>query len=182
MQYFLRTIILLSSITLGLAGCVTTQSTPDVQTSASKINSGNTDTFPLKRPATGNKVFIFSPQEGEWAAYDAKGDRVNTGRASGGRDFCEDINRPCRTIVGQFKVLTKGGPDCVSHIFPIETSGGAPMPYCMLFSSQGYAIHGSNDVPDYNASHGCVRVTPAAAEWLSKNFIQLGTTVIVEPY
>ena len=60
-------------------------------------------------------------------------------------------------------------------------SGGAPMPYCMFFSKY-YAIHGSPDVPGYNASHGCIRVKPSAARWLYHNFLKIGSKVIVKSY
>jgi hypothetical protein len=138
--------------------------------------------FAQTRPATGNHVFIFSPRAHAWAAYDGSGQLIRTGRASGGKAYCPDVRRACRTIVGTFHVIYKGGPDCISNIYPIKTGGGAPMPYCMRFSPKGYAIHGSNSVPNYNASHGCIRVPPADARWLSQNFVRYGTTVIVQPY
>ena len=137
--------------------------------------------FPAKRKATGKKVFLFDPNATAWAAYDADGNRVKTGRASGGKDFCEDVGRPCRTVTGTYSVYSKKGSDCTSSIYPIETGGGARMPYCMHFHG-GYSIHGAYDVPNYNASHGCVRVLPSAAKWLSQNFMDVGTTVIVKPY
>lgn len=138
--------------------------------------------FAQTRPASGNRVFIFSPREHAWAAYDENGKLVRTGRASGGKSYCPDIGRSCRTIVGTFHVIYKGGPDCVSNIYPIKTGGGAPMPYCMRFNAKGYAIHGSNSVPNHNASHGCIRVPPSDARWLSQNFVRYGTTVIVLSY
>jgi len=137
--------------------------------------------FPEQRPATGKKVFVFDPKATAWAAYDAEGNRVKTGSASGGKDFCEDIGRQCHTVSGTFKVYSKKGPDCTSSIYPVETNGGAKMPYCMHFHG-GYSIHAAYEVPDYNASHGCVRVLPSAAKWLNENFIDVGTTVIVKPY
>jgi lipoprotein-anchoring transpeptidase ErfK/SrfK len=140
------------------------------------------NTFPMQRAATGSRVFIFNPRTHAYAAYNENGERVKTGRASGGRAFCRDIRRQCKTIVGTFSVLSKGGAYCKSNIYPIKTGGGAPMPYCMRFSEKGYAIHGSSSVPNYNASHGCIRVTPADAKWLSQNFIQTGTKVMVMPY
>lgn len=137
--------------------------------------------FPDKREATGRKVFIFDPKATAWAAYDAAGNRIKTGRASGGKDFCEDVGRGCRTVTGTFRVYSKKGPDCTSSKYPIETNGGAKMPYCMHFNG-GYSIHAAYEVPNYNASHGCIRVLPSAAKWLSDNFIDVGTTVIVKPY
>lgn len=137
--------------------------------------------FPEKRAATGKKVFIFDPKATAWAAYDRDGNRVKTGRASGGKDFCEDVGRPCRTVTGTFRVYREQGENCKSSKYPIETNGGAKMPYCMHFSG-GYSIHGAYDVPNYNASHGCIRVLPSAAKWLNEDFIDVGTTVIVKPY
>lgn len=138
--------------------------------------------FPATRPATGRRVFIFSPKTKSWAAYNEQGSRVNTGRASGGSYYCADIGRSCTTVTGKFTIVSKGDADCISSRYPIETNGGAPMPYCMHFGSKGYAVHGSYAVPDYNASHGCIRVTPTAAKWLNYNFMQVGSSVIVLPY
>ena len=138
--------------------------------------------FPLQRPATGSRVFIFSPRSHTWAAYDENGERVGTGPGSGGRSYCRDIGRSCRTVVGTYHVMSKGGPYCRSNIYPVRTGGGAPMPYCMRFHRSGYAIHGASHVPNYNASHGCIRVAPDAAQWLSQNFVQIGTTVTILPY
>ncbi|MCU1586848.1 MAG: heavy metal translocating P-type ATPase, partial [Frankiales bacterium] len=43
---------------------------------------------------------------------------------------------------------------------------------------KGWAIHGSNSVPAYPASHGCVRVTRADAKYLLKQ-INVGTAVYI---
>jgi lipoprotein-anchoring transpeptidase ErfK/SrfK len=137
--------------------------------------------FPDKREGTGKKVFIFDPQAAAWAAYDAQGNRVKTGSASGGKDFCEDVGRSCRTVTGTYKVYSKKGEDCKSSLYPIETGGGAKMPYCMHFSG-GYSIHAAYEVPNYNSSHGCIRVLPSAARWLNEDFVDIGTTVVVKPY
>ena len=173
---------LIVAIALGLSGCATTGTT-GINTSTGEGEARAAGYFPATRPATGHKIFIFSPQAHAYAAYDANGNRVRTGKASGGQDFCPDIGQPCRTATGTYRVNAKGDADCISHIFPIETGGGAPMPYCMKFGGQGFAIHGSYDVPeDSNASHGCIRVTPESARWLSQNFVDIGTTVYVMPY
>lgn len=137
--------------------------------------------FPDKREATGRKVFVFDPKHTAWAAYDADGNRVRTGSASGGADWCDDIGRSCRTVVGKFRVYRKQGAECTSSKYPIETGGGARMPYCMHFHG-GYSIHAAYEVPNYNASHGCIRVKPPVAQWLNENFIDVGTTVEVKPY
>lgn len=126
-----------------------------------------------------NRVFVFDPQALSWYAYE-DGELVNSGRASGGSNYCRDLGRSCHTPTGVFHVYSKGSPYCRSTKFPLP-NGGAPMPYCMFFSG-GFAIHGSNEVVNHNASHGCVRVTPAAARWLSQNFIEYGTKVVIKPY
>lgn len=137
--------------------------------------------FPEKRTATGNKVFIFDPKATAWAAYDREGNRVNTGSASGGQDFCADEGRSCHTVTGTYKIYSKKGEDCTSSVYPLETHGGARMPYCMHFHG-GYSIHAAYEVPNYNASHGCIRVLPSAAKWLNQDFADVGTTVIVKSY
>lgn len=137
--------------------------------------------FPSSRPATGKKVVIFSPKATAWAAYDGNGHLIKTGRASGGKAYCPDVGRSCRTVTGKFSFYSKKGAECKSSKYPIETGGGAPMPYCMHFN-RGFALHGSYNVPDHNASHGCVRVLPSAAKWLNENFVDVGTTMIVQPY
>lgn len=137
--------------------------------------------FPESQPATGRKVFVFDPKATAWAAYDANGMRVKTGRASGGQAFCEDVGHPCRTVTGTYRVYSKKGPECTSSLYPVETHGGARMPYCMHFHG-GYSIHAAYEVPDANVSHGCIRVLPSAAQWLNEDFIDIGTTVVVKPY
>ncbi len=42
-------------------------------------------------------------------AYDANGNLVQTGSASGGKDYCEDIGRSCHTVTGVYKVYSKNG-------------------------------------------------------------------------
>jgi len=109
-----------------------------------------------------------------WAAYDGGGSLVHSGRVSGGKDYCPDIHRHCRTVTGTYTIYTKKGAGCVSTRFPVG-KGGAKMPYCMFFHG-GYALHGSYAVPDYNASHGCVRMVPDDAQWLNQNFVRVGST------
>lgn len=127
-----------------------------------------------------NKTFVFNPRSLSWKAISSNGKVIRTGRASGGKSYCPDIKRSCRTPTGSYHVIGKRGSSCRSSRYPVG-KGGAPMPYCMFFS-QYYAIHGSPDVPNRNASHGCIRVPPSDARWLSHNFIDIGTKVVVKPY
>lgn len=126
-------------------------------------------------------AFVFNPKKLSWAAYNHQGKIIKSGKASGGAHYCRDIKRSCRTPSGHYTVHSVGGAGCKSSRYPLG-GGGAPMPYCAFFSRY-YAVHGSYDIPRRNASHGCVRVTPAAAKWLKANFFRPGSTrVIILPY
>jgi lipoprotein-anchoring transpeptidase ErfK/SrfK len=127
-----------------------------------------------------NDTFVYNPRSLQWNAIDGAGKVVRSGRGSGGQSYCADIHRACRTPSGTYHVVSKRGADCRSSRYPVK-KGGAPMPYCMFFS-KNYAIHGSSDVPNYNASHGCIRVKPSDARWLNQHFMKIGTTVVVKPY
>ncbi len=126
-----------------------------------------------------SNTFVFNPRSLSWKAL-RNGKVIKSGRASGGRSYCPDIRRSCRTPSGYYQVISKGGSDCRSSRYPLGR-GGARMPYCMFFSKY-YAIHGSSDVPNYNASHGCIRLQHSAARWLNQNFMAIGTQVIVQSY
>ncbi|KTC66171.1 enhanced entry protein EnhA (plasmid) [Legionella adelaidensis] len=123
--------------------------------------------------------FVYNPKTLTWQAL-KNGKVVRSGRGSGGKGYCKDIKRSCRTPSGTYRIISKGGPGCKSSRYPVG-EGGAPMPYCMFFSKY-YAIHGSPDVPNYNASHGCVRVKPSDARWLSQEFLNIGSKVTIRSY
>lgn len=124
-------------------------------------------------------TFVYNPKTLRWKAI-KNGKVIRTGRGSGGRNYCSDVKRACRTPSGTYSIISKRGANCRSSRYPLG-KGGAPMPYCMFFSKY-YAIHGSPDVPNYNASHGCVRVKPHDARWLHKNFMHIGSKVVIKPY
>ncbi len=147
---------------------------------AAKKKKGRTYYMPSRINSSGKRTFVFDPRRLMWGAYDGNGQLIRKGKASGGKGYCRDVRRACRTPRGVFAVHAKRGAGCRSSKYPLGR-GGAPMPYCMFFH-RGYAIHGSPDVPNYNASHGCVRVPPADARWLHRNFIRIGTRVIVKSY
>ncbi|MCD6044887.1 MAG: enhA [Gammaproteobacteria bacterium] len=150
------------------------------ETTMQSVAPETTYHFPTTRQPTGSKTIIVDPNEHAWGAYDADGYLVAEGPASTGKGYCPDLGRACKTPAGSFMVYRKGGAECKSSIFPIP-EGGAPMPYCMFFNG-GYALHGSDFVPNYNASHGCVRLRPSDAQWLSDNFVTVGTKVQILPY
>jgi lipoprotein-anchoring transpeptidase ErfK/SrfK len=136
--------------------------------------------LPKQVAPQGEKMVLVDPRTHAWGAYDARGRLVREGLASLGADWCEDVGRPCRTIVGSHRVRSLGARDCVSPSFPLP-HGGAPMHYCMYFNKY-QALHGSYEVAHANISHGCVRMRVADARWLRYHFVERGTLVVVLPY
>jgi hypothetical protein len=118
----------------------------------------------------GEKIIIVSLDKLAFGAYNDNGELTYWGPISAGKGYCPDLGRGCHTARGHFKIYRKLGAGCVSSKFPIG-HGGAPMPYCMFFNG-GFALHGSYDVPGYNASHGCVRLFVKDAKWLNQDFVE----------
>lgn len=134
------------------------------------------------------KQIIVDQDKLAWGAYNEQGRLVKWGPVSSGSDRCSDNSSPtCRTQPGIYRVYSKESKDCKSGVFPLGR-GGAKMPYCMYFH-KGLALHGSDDIPGYRASHGCIRMFTRDAQWLNLNFVDLsnegnqylGTKVIVRP-
>jgi hypothetical protein len=136
------------------------------------IDSDPLDFAPFYRQIEppGRKVIIVSLDKLAFGAYGSDGDLLYWGPISGGKGYCPDLGRGCHTSRGNFRIYRKMGAGCVSTKFPIGR-GGAPMPYCMFFNG-GFALHGSYDVPGYNASHGCVRLFVKDAKWLNLEFVE----------
>lgn len=130
------------------------------------------DYAPLNKhiDAPGKKVIIVSLGRLAFGAYDPDGTLEYWGPVSGGRGYCPDIHHGCHSPTGVFYIYNKEGFGCVSTKFPVGR-GGAPMPYCMFFHG-GFALHGSYEVPGYNASHGCVRMFVNDAKWLNEEFTE----------
>ena len=184
-------------ITLSISLCASTflliscSSFTDTSTQRQAMLSAPSQPATIKKPdyaarmpqhiATGGrKVIVVDPSVHAWGAYGPDGDLIRGGLATAGSSWCADIKRPCRTRVGTFHIQSLGNFNCKSTIYPLP-KGGAPMPYCMFFNgNQG--LHGSYNVVDANASHGCVRLHVADAEWVRFNFATIGTKVIVRPY
>ncbi|MCP0914094.1 MULTISPECIES: L,D-transpeptidase [Legionella] len=155
----------------------------------SQITLFDISPFPLKiNPEEKEKQIIVDQEKLAWGAYDEQGNLVKWGPISSGSDRCSDNSSPtCRTMTGIFRVFSKENEKCKSDVFPLG-KGGAKMPYCMYFH-KGLALHGSDDIPGYRASHGCIRMFVQDAKWLNLNFVQLsnernnflGTKVVIRP-
>lgn len=79
---------------------------------------------------SGQRVLVFRPHAYKYYLYN-HGRLIKSGVANGGKSWCSDIGRSCRTPAGVFKVYREGGSGCKSSKYPIG-KGGAPMPYCMF--------------------------------------------------
>lgn len=126
----------------------------------------------------GRKEVYIDLDKFAFGAYDAKGNLVYWGPESSGEAKCPDTDASCATPIGAYTVFRKEGEDCASNEYPLETHGGAPMPYCMYFHG-GVAMHTSTLSGFINRSAGCVRLFNADAEWLNQTFVDVGTRVIV---
>ncbi len=116
-----------------------------------------------------------------FAAYDKK-ELVRWGPAAGGKSYCPDVRRGCRTPLGNYSVISEYGAEFRSRRYPIGCRGKscAHMPYSIFFKP-AYAIHGGV-VPGRHQSHGCIRVFYEDAKWLNLEFARNGTRIIVRSY
>jgi hypothetical protein len=144
--------------------------------------------FPRYIESDGEKTIYISQQKLAWGAYDENGELLWWGPISSGADLCKSVIGGCTTPTGSYRIIRKQDIDCVSTAFPRRAdgeSGGALMPYCMHFF-RGYALHGSEEVPGYRASHGCIRMFTEDARWLNEEFVDLpgggmkGTRIIID--
>jgi lipoprotein-anchoring transpeptidase ErfK/SrfK len=119
----------------------------------------------------------------EWTAYDYDGKIVNSGQASGGRRWCEDIKKGCKTPYGFFYVINKRGPHYRSPLYPLNKKIKAPMFWAVRFSWFGPSFHQSND--NWNIkkhqSHGCIHLKKNDAWWINL-FSNSLTKIIILPY
>jgi hypothetical protein len=143
--------------------------------------------FPRYIEPDGEKTIFVSQEQLAWGAYDEQGELIWWGPISSGSGRCGAADGNCLTPTGSFRVIRKQDINCISTVFPRRANGdngGAIMPYCMHFL-RGFALHGSESVPGYQDSHGCVRMFIEDARWLNEEFINLpgggmkGTRVIV---
>ncbi len=151
-----------------------------------KITLLDVSPFPLQIHGSDQNSIIVDQDKLAWGAYNRSGQLIKWGAISSGKDYCPDIRRSCNTHTGIFNIFNKKDSRCHSNIFPIGR-GGAKMPYCMFFY-KGFAMHGSNEVPGYRDSHGCVRLFTQDAKWLNEEFVILsresngfkGTRIVVQ--
>jgi hypothetical protein len=144
--------------------------------------------FPRYIPENGEKTVFIDQHQLAWAAYNESGELIWWGPVSPGSGQCAKEQGDCLTPSGSFRIIRKSDENCISTVFPVRANGeggGAIMPYCMHFW-RGFALHGSEEVPGFAASHGCVRMFVQDARWLNEEFVDLpgsggktGTRVII---
>lgn len=144
--------------------------------------------FPRYIEGSGEKTIYISQLKLAWGAYDEKGELIWWGPVSSGLDACRGVIGGCTTPTGYYRIIRKKDIDCISTAFPRRadgSDGGAQMPFCMHFF-RGYALHGSEDLPGYRSSHGCIRMFTEDARWLNEEFVDLpggeqkGTRIVID--
>lgn len=115
---------------------------------------------------TGPLLAVVSLGSQHVAIYDKDG-VVARSRVSSGM-------RGLRTPTGVFSIIQRHRHH-YSNIY-----GGASMPYMQRITWSGVAMHASNSVPGYPASHGCIRLPNSFARHLW-GMTKMGTRVIVSP-
>lgn len=131
--------------------------------------------FPLTIKNYMEKLIVVDQNQLAWGAYDDTGKLVRWGPISAGTVHCIESPKGCLTPKGTFHIHRKKGKECYSKSLPETFSGehgGAYMPYCMFFD-KGFALHGSETLPGYNESHGCVRMFIEDARWLNEVFVDV---------
>ena len=90
---------------------------------------------------------------------------LNTSTGNGEPYEEEDKNTPGEVIIG-----VSITPNGLHKVYREREEGWWPGDlgeiYRPKYFSGGAAVHGSNSVPDYPASHGCVRISVPAMDWV----------------
>jgi peptidoglycan hydrolase-like protein with peptidoglycan-binding domain len=104
---------------------------------------------------------------------------LNTSTGNGEEYTEEDKNTPGEVITGV--ALTPSGLHKVNRERPDGWwEGDLGEIYRPKYFVGGIAVHGSNSIPNYPASHGCVRVSVPAMDWIwDSGILPMGTPVWV---
>ena len=110
-----------------------------------------------------------------------------------GSQSCEDLTQQAGPTSSQedesSRITGTGGtsiaitpPGVYSTYYEVNKWDVGPLGglYRPKYFNRGIAVHGSYSVPPYPASHGCVRVSLAAMDWIwLNNMMPRGTKVVV---
>jgi lipoprotein-anchoring transpeptidase ErfK/SrfK len=96
---------------------------------------------------------------------------LNTSTGGGYRYTDQGSTSVAETPVGQFHIFRQVDGMVTNSLGQL---------WRPKFFDSGFAVHGDSDVPPYPASHGCVRISNAAIDWIwSSNLAPTGTEVWV---
>lgn len=104
--------------------------------------------------------------------------------AIGGKSWCHDTKRSCKTPPGNYRIGKKNGLNYRSGSYPIRCPNkkicGALMPYYLQFSGETFGIHGGfvPREPLMHISHSCIRIPLENARVLA-DMVFPGTPVVV---
>jgi peptidoglycan hydrolase-like protein with peptidoglycan-binding domain len=106
---------------------------------------------------------------------------MNTSTGSG-----QLYSEPNKKHPGEIVSGTADTPVGLFHVYSQQSQGwwegDLGQLYRPKFFKGGAAVHGAPKVPNFPASHGCVRVTPEAMDFIwSQNLMPMGSVVWVHP-
>ncbi|MET0662431.1 MAG: L,D-transpeptidase family protein [Ilumatobacteraceae bacterium] len=121
---------------------------------------------PIARANSGTLVEIDKAKQLLFMVIDGRTDWIlNTSTGNGEEYTEEDKNTPGEMITGVS--LTPSGLHKVNRERPEGWwEGDLGEIYRPKYFVGGVAVHGSNSIPNYPASHGCVRVSVPAMDWI----------------
>ncbi len=124
------------------------------------------DLRPVSRANSGTLVEIDKGKQLLYFVIDGKTEWVLNASTGNGQEYTEpDQNTPGETISGVS--LTPSGLHNVNRERPEGWwEGDLGEIYRPKYFVGGVAVHGSNSIPNYPASHGCVRVSVPAMDWI----------------
>ena len=135
---------------------------------------------PYARANAGTLVEVDKAKQLLFFVVDGRTDWIlNTSTGNGQEYTEEDKNTPGETISGVS--LTPSGLHKVNRERPEGWwEGDLGQIYRPKYFVGGVAVHGSNSIPNYPASHGCVRVSVPAMDWIwDSNLMPMGIPVWV---
>jgi peptidoglycan hydrolase-like protein with peptidoglycan-binding domain len=135
---------------------------------------------PVARANSGTLVEVDKAKQLLFFVIDGKTEWILNTSTGNGQEYTEpDKNTPGETITGVS--LTPSGLHQVNRERPEGWwEGDLGEIYRPKYFVGGVAVHGSNSIPNYPASHGCVRVSVPAMDWIwDSNLMPMRTPVWV---
>jgi lipoprotein-anchoring transpeptidase ErfK/SrfK len=121
---------------------------------------------PVARADSGTLVEVDKAKQLLYFVIDGRTERILNTSTGNGEEYIEpDQNPPGEFITGVS--LTPSGLHAVNRERPDGWwEGDLGEIYRPKYFVGGVAVHGSNSIPNYPASHGCVRVSVPAMDWI----------------